>query len=162
LQRVVFQLGIRTKATQIFGDERGSVIVEMAIAVPVFLLICLGILGWGYFFLRDVMIQSATMQAARCMVIPKVNGVTNPYCGYISNSTYQSYGMVESFGIVEDQSTFSLDPASTPFYKTQTVGSSNYKYACVLSTTSNPFAFLSMIHMPTQIEASACRPIQQQ
>lgn len=167
------------KIRQLLSDETGGAeLLEASFAVPIFALLLLAILGWSYFMFQMNIIQYATKQAARCAVIPRVNGNVLPWCGWQPSMTYQTYGLVNSYGLVNQPSAFSQDATAT-----QTSGTISYKYTCIKALANNPLQFLANIlvphvaggnsthppdpypwstHTPSSIQSSACRPIQAQ
>jgi Flp pilus assembly protein TadG len=119
-------------------DERGAAFVEAAFALPLFILIILGIIGWGYFFTKHVILNYAAPFAARCAAIQSSSDSLN-YCGIynLSGGTYKSYGARASMGFV----------TATSFNATYPSRNGN-TYLCVLSTAENPLGFLGAINFP--------------
>jgi len=51
-------------------DERGAELIEMAIALPLLLLVVLGIVDFGFLFQRYLVLTNAAMEGARVAVLP--------------------------------------------------------------------------------------------
>ena len=57
-------------------SDRGSELVEMAIVVPIFVLLLMGIMDFGYLFQRYEILQNAAREGARLAVVDDT--LTNP------------------------------------------------------------------------------------
>ncbi len=53
-----------------FCSERGAELIEMAIALPLLLLVVLGIVDFGFLFQRYLVLTNAAMEGARVAVLP--------------------------------------------------------------------------------------------
>lgn len=51
-------------------SERGAELVEMAIALPLLLLVAMGIVDFGFLFQRYMVLTNAAMEGARVAVLP--------------------------------------------------------------------------------------------
>ncbi len=51
-------------------DERGAELIEMAIALPLLLLVVMGIVDFGFLFQRYLVLTNAAMEGARVAVLP--------------------------------------------------------------------------------------------
>ncbi len=51
-------------------DERGAELIEMAIALPLLLLVVMGIVDFGFLFHRYLVLTNAAMEGARVAVLP--------------------------------------------------------------------------------------------
>lgn len=51
-------------------SERGAELIEMAIALPLLLLVVLGIVDFGFLFQRYLVLTNAAMEGARVAVLP--------------------------------------------------------------------------------------------
>ena len=51
-------------------NERGAELIEMAIALPLLLLVVLGIVDFGFLFQRYLVLTNAAMEGARVAVLP--------------------------------------------------------------------------------------------
>jgi hypothetical protein len=51
------------------GGERGAAIVEFAIVLPVFLMLVLGAIDWGWFFVVQDAVSNAAREGARAEVV---------------------------------------------------------------------------------------------
>lgn len=56
--------------TRGWASERGAELIEMAIAMPLLLLIVLGIVDFGFLFQRYLVLTNAAMEGARVAVLP--------------------------------------------------------------------------------------------
>ena len=52
------------------GGERGAELIEMAVALPLLLLVTMGIVDFGFLFQRYMVLTNAAMEAARIAVLP--------------------------------------------------------------------------------------------
>lgn len=53
-----------------WASERGAELIEMAIALPLLLLVVLGIIDFGFLFQRYLVLTNAAMEGARVAVLP--------------------------------------------------------------------------------------------
>jgi Flp pilus assembly protein TadG len=53
-----------------WSSERGAELIEMAIALPLLLLVVLGIVDFGFLFQRYLVLTNAAMEGARVAVLP--------------------------------------------------------------------------------------------
>lgn len=53
-----------------WAGERGAELIEMALAMPILLLIVLGIVDFGFLFQRYLVLTNAAMEGARVGVLP--------------------------------------------------------------------------------------------
>ncbi len=53
-----------------WGSERGAELIEMAIVLPLLLLVVLGIIDFGFLFQRYVVLTNAAMEGARVGILP--------------------------------------------------------------------------------------------
>jgi Flp pilus assembly protein TadG len=72
-------------------DERGSEIVELAIALPILLLVLAGIMDFGFLFERYEVVTNAAREGARMAVLSNSSGysatdVQNRVSSYLSTS----------------------------------------------------------------------------
>lgn len=51
------------------GGERGTALVEFAIVLPVFLMLVLGAIDWGWFFLVRDAVSNAAREGARAAIV---------------------------------------------------------------------------------------------
>jgi Flp pilus assembly protein TadG len=51
------------------GGERGAALVEFAIVLPVFLMLVLGAIDWGWFFLVQDAVSNAAREGARAAIV---------------------------------------------------------------------------------------------
>lgn len=51
-------------------DERGAELIELAIALPLLLLVLMGIVDFGFMFQRYLVLTNAAMEGARVAVLP--------------------------------------------------------------------------------------------
>ncbi|MFN7979724.1 MAG: TadE/TadG family type IV pilus assembly protein [Vicinamibacterales bacterium] len=58
-----------TKAAH-WKSERGAELIEMAIALPLLLLVVMGIVDFGFLFQRYLVLTNAAMEGARVAVLP--------------------------------------------------------------------------------------------
>lgn len=143
----------RTLSTFLSDERGGAELVEASVAVPLFVLLLIGTFGWTFYMLQLSILEFASQQASRCAIIPLVNGKTNPYCGFAPNSTFQTYGTLNTLGLSKNDSDFFLGSYSNGL---------NYKLTCIDSNVANPLSFLSQTLLPNVTYGSACRPVQQQ
>ncbi|GAA0734419.1 TadE/TadG family type IV pilus assembly protein [Sphingomonas japonica] len=61
-------MAIRTFRTAAFGDRRAAALIEFAIAAPVLVLLLLGIVGYGQYFLLAHSAQQLANDAARVAI----------------------------------------------------------------------------------------------
>ena len=57
-------------ARGLLGSERGSNVIEMAIVLPLLLLLIMGILDFGFLFQRYVVLTNAAVEGARVATLP--------------------------------------------------------------------------------------------
>lgn len=126
------------RLSKLAGDEEGSAMLEAAFAMPLFLILFLGTLGWSYFLLRQIVLQYSVEYSSRCAIIPLVNGVSQPLCG-----TYQTFGAANGLGLFPDLNTFSVAPDKS-------VTNSGYQYTltCIRAESTNPLGFLQSFSLP--------------
>lgn len=60
--------------TRGWRDERGAELIEMAVALPLLLLIVLGIVDFAFLFQRYLVLTNAAMEGARVAVLPGYSG----------------------------------------------------------------------------------------
>jgi Flp pilus assembly protein TadG len=70
------------------GDERGAVIVEFAVTLPLLLLVLVGIIDFGLVFQQYEVITNAAREGARMAVLPgyAVDDVQNRVAVYLTNA----------------------------------------------------------------------------
>lgn len=76
------------------GDDRGGSALDMALVLPTYLLMVLGVVGMGFLLWTENAIQTAVQQAARCASINKND------CGTATQVQNAAVGW--SYGIVTD------------------------------------------------------------
>lgn len=59
-----------TTTRQSWTSERGAELIEMAIALPLLLLVVMGIVDFGFLFQRYLVLTNAAMEGARVGVLP--------------------------------------------------------------------------------------------
>jgi Flp pilus assembly protein TadG len=57
-------------ARGLVGSERGANVIEMAIVLPLLLLLIMGILDFGFLFQRYVVLTNAAVEGARVATLP--------------------------------------------------------------------------------------------
>ncbi len=122
-------------ARRSWRDASGTTAVELALTLPVFLMLLLGAIEYGALMWTKVSLQHGVEMAARCAVI------TPTTCA--NNSKTQAYASSESFGLKPPNSTFAV---STP--------------ACGENVSASyVFSFVtSFIGRPVTVTASSCFP----
>lgn len=130
------------KKLNVICNDQGSVMVEGAFAVPIFVILFLGIIAWNYFFFTDVVIEYATLASARCDAMPNPpSGVK--YCG-----GYEAAGAAWSLGLV----------SNGVFQQASGSGSGSFPESCITATRPNPLAFLLFLPVPSTNSLAFCRP----
>lgn len=119
-------------------EARGAVLVEAAFAVPLFLIVVLASIGWGYFFTKQVILNYAVHFSARCATI-QGNSSGLDYCGIynITEGSYQNYGSRTSMGMEL--------PAS---FQAIFLTANNNHYVCVNAAPTNALGVLGGISLP--------------
>lgn len=131
---------LRARLAPILG-ARGSVAVEYAILVPVFLLFVLGMADMGRLLWTQVTLDRFVQQAARCAV------VTPTTCAS-SSAIQTSFAASTNYGM-------SLSDAAITLTSPATCGT----VAGKLVTISKPFEFSAPLISPTiTLAARACYP----
>ncbi len=91
-------------------DQRGSVLIEMAIILPIFLLILIAIADFGLFFNKLNIAQSAAFSGA--VYCNNKNGASTFAAGT------PAYDTLASFNLVDDMSsTYSCGPTGAPYWQ---------------------------------------------
>jgi len=70
-----------------FGSERGAELIEFALALPVLLLLVLGMVDFGFLFQRYEVLTNADREGARIAVLPgayTTADVQARVCGYVT------------------------------------------------------------------------------
>lgn len=70
------------------GDDRGAVLVEFAVTLPLLLLVLVGILDFGFVFQQYEVMTNAAREGARMAVLPGYgeSDVQNRVAAYLSNA----------------------------------------------------------------------------
>jgi Flp pilus assembly protein TadG len=121
-----------------FSDQRGTSAVEIALTLPVFLLILLGVWQICFGLWAQFALQHGAEMAARCM------NVNPTVCSTTTISTTQSYAAAQSYG---------LNPSPSDF----TVSNPTCGYEISAKYTVSPF--VGNIGIPAfNVYAQACYP----
>jgi len=59
-----------SRGASVRGDERGAVLVEFAVTLPLLLLVLVGILDFGFVFQQYEVMTNAAREGARMAVLP--------------------------------------------------------------------------------------------
>ena len=59
----------RRRVWALFGSDRGSELVEMAIVTPIFVLLIMGIIDFGFLFQRYEVVVNAAREGARLAIV---------------------------------------------------------------------------------------------
>ncbi len=113
-------------------SERGAEFVEFALALPLLLLVVLGIMDFGLMFQQYLVITNAAREAARVAVLP----------GYSAADAQARANAYISAALITGGNTATV---SAPVYSTQSVGTNCYDTVQVTVTYPHNFMFLSGI-----------------
>lgn len=113
-------------------SERGAEFVEFALALPLLLLVVLGIMDFGLMFQQYLVITNAAREAARVAVLPT-------YTAADAQQRAQDY---ITASLITGGNTASV---SSPSYGSQVVGSNCYGTVSITVTYPHNFMFLSGI-----------------
>lgn len=116
-------------------DCRGTTAIELALTLPVFLMLLIGSVEYGALMFTQFGIQHGVEVAARCAVI------TPSACGSVGQT--QAYAASQAYGLSIPNSTFSV---STP--SCGELVSASYRYTFVTSYFGRPVT----------LTASSCYP----
>ena len=122
-------MNIRTPRARWAGDT-GAELIELALVLPILLLIMSGIMDFGFLFQRWEVVTNAAREGARLGSLPlySVDDVKQRVEQYL-----QAGGLVEAH------------PAPQATYETEVVGTSNVSVIRVTVTYPSQFAFLGPI-----------------
>jgi Flp pilus assembly protein TadG len=120
-------------------DTRGTVLIEYAITLSLFILVLFGFIQVGLLMWTQVWLQHAVEMAARC------GSVNTTVCNNASN--IKSYAASQSWGVDPPASAFTATINATCGANTGTLVSATY-----------PFHPINYIFVTLNVEAKSCYP----
>jgi Flp pilus assembly protein TadG len=117
--------------TRLAGDTRGSTSVELAITVPLFMMLTFGIIEAGWMMWDLVGLQHGVEMAARCASVRTMQyDGTMTTCadvntGVVNQSNVKSFASQQSYGVNPGTSTFTV---STPACGKQVSASYSFNF----------------------------------
>ncbi len=118
--------------TRLRRSERGAEFVEFALALPLLLLVVLGIMDFGLLFQQYLVITNAAREGARVAVLPSYTA---------ANARQRAQDYITA-ALISGGNTATV---SLPTYGSQTIGSNCYGTASITVTYPHDFLFLSGI-----------------
>ena len=131
-------------------DERGVALVELAIVIPLLLLLVFGIIEWGIFINRDIALTDGTREAGRQAVVALYGGgVTSCASGTPTN---QLVCLAKNRIGVNGVAVWVIAPA------TNTVGSA---FAVCATYKTTPITGLTALFLPKYIHTETVMRVEQ-
>ena len=132
------------KLKPVYDDTRGTVLVEYAITLSLFMIVLFGLIQVGLLMWTQVWLQHAVEMAARC---GSVQGQQSDSIVCDTAPKIESYAATQAWGVTSSSSPFTATLNATCGANTGTLVSATY-----------PFHPINYIFVTLNVEAKSCYP----